>query len=92
MRVQIKRDAFAGCRADKEFVAWLEANAGKWFTVDTQHLFNNQYNLKGARNRFRIMDSMVSKVREDAREHYSVCGYCGTKLGLETKFSFLILF
>lgn len=62
---------------DKERNYWrtMSQISGKWVKVDTQHLFNNQYNLLDYD--VRVMDSDVIAVRDDARIGAGKCNYCG---------------
>ena len=56
-----------------EFKNWIAENGGKWVKVETDYLFTNQYNTE----KFRVMDSMISAVRDDARQGKGTCKYCG---------------
>ena len=49
--------------------------AGKIFEVDTEFLFQDQYNVIGSD--IRIMDYMVEEVINDKRPLYYKCHYCG---------------
>ena len=42
---------------------FLKKNSGKWLKVSTNHLFGNQYNVKG----YRIYDSMINGIKGDKR-------------------------
>lgn len=77
MFIRIKKSAYKYCFGNSQGTAemkkFLEENAGKLVQVETEHLFNNQYNT----DRFRIMDSQVEEVVNDAREGKGRCKYCG---------------
>lgn len=51
--------------SDKKINEFLVSNAGKWVEVETNHLFDNQYNTKSG---FRVYDYHVSQVLSDERE------------------------
>ena len=51
---------------------WLIANEGQWIEVETDYLFNNQYNTA----EYRICDCMVEAVRDDVRANKGKCRYC----------------
>jgi hypothetical protein len=57
----------------KDYKQFIESNRGKWLPVETDYLFCNQYNTAD----FRVMDSYVSAVRDDARIGKGKCKYCG---------------
>lgn len=80
MQIKIKKNAyvFAGYNSNNEYRNKLKELEGKWIDVETNHLFNNQYNIKG----LRIYDSMVEAVRNDARINKGKCNYCGTMLNV----------
>jgi len=77
MQIKIRENCFVstcGYNPDsKEFIAFIEANRGKWVDVETEHLFENQYNTE----KFRVMDRHICAVREDARIGKGKCVYCG---------------
>lgn len=66
-------DIFAGCQANAEYKKALRENSGKWLEVETEYLFENQYNVSFGR----IFDNMVAAVRDDARLNMGRCKYCG---------------
>lgn len=77
MEIRIKKNAyiFAGHQGKSyEFIEWLQNNEGTWIKVETEHLFTNQYNT----DEFRIYDSMIDAVNNDARIGKGKCAYCGT--------------
>ena len=78
MEILIRSNAFVstcGINASSvEFKNWIVENGGKWVKVETDYLFTNQYNTE----KFRVMDSMISAVRDDARIGKGKCIYCGT--------------
>lgn len=55
----------------------LKAHAGEWIDVDTEHLFNNQYNVTIENVGFRVMDSQITAVCDDIRPTSCNCKYCG---------------
>lgn len=64
---------------DKDSLSWSRENylhgvAGTWLNVETEHLFNNQYNT----GKFRVMDCDIQAIKDDIRPFKSKCGYCGT--------------
>ena len=77
MEILIRSNAFVstcGINASSvEFKNWIVENGGKWVKVETDYLFTNQYNTE----KFRVMDSMISAVRDDARQGKGTCKYCG---------------
>jgi len=57
-----------------EFKQWLKDNEGKWIDIETDCLFDNQYNTE----KYRIYDSMIDAISDDARINKGKCKYCGT--------------
>jgi hypothetical protein len=53
---------------------YLLANQGKWVTIDTQHLFNDQFNTVDG---FRIFDNHIQMIQDDERATIGKCKYCG---------------
>lgn len=51
--------------SQKELQEFLYKNRGKWLDVDTEHLFDNQYNVEG----FRIYDTHISEIKDDLRDN-----------------------
>lgn len=74
--MQIKISDIGYVYASNETREYFKRMAGKWVTVETDYLFNNQYNTAT----HRVMDSQVSAVRNDARHNRGVCKYCGAQL------------
>ena len=72
MKVKIKKNAYVFAQSN-DLREWLKKNEGKWFNVETKCLFNNQYNLK----KYRVFDSMIEAVKDDARVNKGRCNYCG---------------
>lgn len=72
MKVKIKIGAFASGN-NPELTKFLKANEGKFVKVETEHLFNNQYNTA----KFRLFDSHISEIKDDARIGKGVCKFCG---------------
>jgi hypothetical protein len=54
---------------------YLLANRGKWVTIDTKHLFNDQFNTVDG---FRIFDNHIQAIKDDARATVGKCKYCGS--------------
>lgn len=75
MQIKIKADAYASGN-NPQYTKWIEDNRGKWVEVETDHLFNNQYNTDTAR----IYDTQIDAVRDDARVNMGKCSYCGTMM------------
>jgi len=77
MQIKIRENAYVSTcglnLSSKAFCDFVKENGGKWIDVETDYLFNNQYNT----GKFRIMDSHISAVREDARIGKGKCEYCG---------------
>jgi hypothetical protein len=47
-----------------DFKTWIKENQGKWIDIDTQHIFNNQYNTISG---YRIYDTYIDQVIDDVR-------------------------
>jgi hypothetical protein len=75
MKVKIKKNAYIWAGNLRDQVKSLE---GKWLEVETDYLFNDQYNIKTPN--IRVYDSMVEAVKDDVREGLGKCKYCGTML------------
>ena len=75
MYATIKKNAYIWADGS-ELREWLKKNEGKRIAVETKYLFNNQYNTK----RYRLFDSMIEKIENDARVNMGKCKYCGTML------------
>jgi len=65
----------------KEQLGWtrdgkLSSLAGQWVTVETDSLFDNQYNIK--EHNLRIFDGDIERIVNDARIGKGKCAYCGT--------------
>lgn len=54
--------------------AQLKANKS-WVTIDTRHLFNDQYN--AVEGNKRIFDRDILRMEDDVRDGLGRCGYCG---------------
>lgn len=80
MQVKIKKNAyvFASNYGGNGFRETLQKLEGKWLDVETDFLFNDQYNIKEPN--IRVYDSMIEAVRNDARNGMGKCKYCGTML------------
>ena len=68
-----KADICACSQDSSEYKKRLKENAGKWIQVETEYLFNDQYNTPFGR----VFDSMVAAVRNDQRGNMGKCRYCG---------------
>lgn len=75
MQVKIKKNAYIWAGNLRDVVKKLE---GKWLEVETDFLFNNQYNIKTPA--IRVYDSMIDAVKNDSREGMGKCKYCGTMI------------
>lgn len=72
MKVKIKIGAYASGN-NPELTKFLNENAGKFVKVETDYLFNDQYNTA----KFRLFDSQISEVQNDERINKGKCKYCG---------------
>lgn len=74
MKIKLKENAYvyAGM-STRDLRQYLKDNAGKFVTVDTSYVFDDQYNVNG----HRIFDSMITEVVDDVRGNLSKCNYCG---------------
>lgn len=52
---------------------------GKTVDVETEHLFEDQYNIEGGTNGLRIMGKYVEYVIDDIRQTIGKCPYCGNQ-------------
>lgn len=75
MKILISDNAYIYTATD-ESSTFFKNMAGKWLSVETKYLFNNQYNTKT----YRVMDTQVKAVKDDARAGRGVCQYCGRQL------------
>ena len=73
MKVRIKENAYS---RDSKLNTFLKERDGEYINVETNNLFNNQYNTK----EFRIFDAHISEVVNDSRINKGTCKYCGTLL------------
>ena len=73
MEVLIRKNVYTG-EMTKEQKEFFIENAGKWVEIETEHLFKNQYNTKN----YRIYDTHIDAVRDDARIGKGTCVYCGS--------------
>jgi hypothetical protein len=80
MKVKIKKNAyvFVGNYNSNGLREVLKKLEGKWLEVETDHLFNDQYNIKEPS--IRVYDSMIDEVKDDERAGKGKCGYCGKML------------
>lgn len=60
---------------------------GQWVDIDTNYLFDNQYNTTEAYGNKRIFDGDIKKIEDDVRLGLGKCKYCGAivKRGEEEK-------
>lgn len=72
MFIRIKKNAYVWSDNSK-MRTFLKENEGELLQVETQHLFNDQYNAEG----FRLYDTHISEVINDARIGKGKCKYCG---------------
>lgn len=70
MKAQIINNPWS---SNSEMDKFLNANAGQWVDVDTEHLFTDQYNIEG----YRLHDTHLQAVKDDARIGKGKCKYCG---------------
>lgn len=93
MQVRIKKNAYVFVgnysfnNSSEKLRKFLKANEGKLIEIDSEFLFNDQYNTtsfideNGVLNSgFRIFDSMICEVINDKREGKGKCKYCGSML------------
>lgn len=83
MFIRIRELAYVYAESNS-FRQWCKDNVGMWVEVDTEYLFNNQYNtcstvgadgsLHGG---WRLLDAHIDAVRNDARVGKGKCKYCG---------------
>lgn len=55
----------------------LNKYAGAWVEIETEHLFNDQYNITLDGVGIRIFDADITEIQNDARAGACKCGYCG---------------
>lgn len=55
----------------------LNRHAGEWVEIETEHLFNNQYNITLDGVGIRIFDADITEIKNDARNGACKCAYCG---------------
>lgn len=68
----------SGYATPKQYKDAMEEIAGQWIDVETDHLFENQYNVTTPNGvGLRIMESQVRGVQDDARTGKQRCNYCG---------------
>ena len=82
MQVKIKKNAYVFVSnygvGQGDYRDQLKKLEGKWLDVETEHLFNDQYNIKAPS--IRVYDSMIEAVRNDARPGLGKCKYCGAMI------------
>ena len=65
--IYCERQYFNGIEDKKNhenFKKWIEENKGKWVDIDTNYLFDNQYNTVSG---FRIYDTYIDRIKDDVR-------------------------
>jgi len=97
MRIRLRDDAYAAfCRqalkgrrpdgpglfpAEHRFADMLKKVQGQWLEVETDHLFDDQYNtppVPGVSELgLRVMDHSVAEIEGDVRPRATKCWYCG---------------
>jgi hypothetical protein len=93
MKVRIKINAYVFTSNNgytNKLRDWLKEKEGKLIAIDTDHLFNNQYNTRQYIDKagelqpgFRIYDSMISEIIADERPGKGKCNYCGKMVNKE---------
>lgn len=78
MKALIKTKKDLKFMRDSDYKKNLESLAGKWVNIDTDNLFNNQYNT--IEHNLRIFDGDIERIVDDARINKGNCGYCGNQL------------
>lgn len=58
---------------NQEWANQMKAISGKWLKVETDSLFDDQFNTED----YRIMQNMVQEIKDDARVGRGRCGWCG---------------
>lgn len=76
MKALIKNVEQLGYSSNHDYREKLRSLAGQWVTVETDHLFENQFNIK--EHNLRIFDGDIERVTNDARIGLGKCKYCGT--------------
>ena len=59
---------------EQSYIDIIRGIAGKWVEVETEHLFDDQYNVAEAR----VFEKHVVKIEDDARIGRMKCQNCGT--------------
>lgn len=63
MQVKICDRSYFCSNFNKDFENFFKVNRNKWVDVDTECLFDNQYNVQG----FRIFDTQILEIKDDIR-------------------------
>ena len=63
MKIKLNKIAYVFASNDTETREWFKANAEKWIEVETEHMFENQYNAA----KYRIYDTQISEIKDDVR-------------------------
>lgn len=77
MQVKVSDNAncFGNSKAEQALHTFLVANRGKWLEVETEHLFDNQYNVEG----FRLYDTHITEIEGDLRKESTFKTWGGVK-------------
>jgi len=84
MRIRIKDNPVVcgGGTFEWNYRKRLQAIAGEWLIVETEHLFNDQFNCENENpaeheHGLRVYMSNVAEIEDDVRVMAAKCGYCG---------------
>lgn len=84
MFIRLREKIYPDIHSSEQYKQFIKEFAGQWVEVDTEYLFHNQYNttaLVRADGSFdggyRLCDSQIDAVRNDARVGKGKCKYCG---------------
>lgn len=68
MQIKLVDTYISTLHAKQEYKDFIAQNRGKWLDVDTEYVFDNQYNVGG----FRIYDVHIQAVKDDIRTDESI--------------------
>ena len=74
---QFYRRSYIYHKDDEKYLTALNNHRGEWVNVETERLFNNQYNITLDGCGIRVFDDDITAVKDDARKNAVTCGYCG---------------
>lgn len=78
MKILITGSPLLEARATANWKEGMKEIAGQWVEVETEYLFDNQYNITTPSGiGLRIMQEYVMDVQDDARIGKGRCSYCG---------------